>query len=68
MAKTYPVYRCSISSQFTKEIPDCYGCHAQECQYNRGFSEKPCIIVKDITVDEKGKIISETGEKPLYPN
>jgi len=67
VAKTYPVYRCQVCNNFSNEKPNCNDCHDQSCQYNTGFSENPCIIVKDITTDDNGKIISETSERPLYP-
>ena len=68
VAKTYPVYRCDVDSYFSKKRPNCYDCHTQSCQYNTGFSKNPCIYVKDVLVDDEGKLLYETPERPLYPN
>ena len=68
MANLLKLYRCEVSDYFTTEKPDCSDCHTRSCQYNIGFSEKPCIMVKEVLKDDDGKILHETEEKPLYPN
>ena len=67
MEKTYPLYRCEVTDNFTKEEPDCSNCHTRSCQYNTGNAPNPCIMVKDVVEDESGKIIFETEQRPLYP-
>lgn len=68
MANLLKLYRCEVCDYFTTEKPNCSDCHTRSCQYNTGFSENPCIMVKEVLKDDDGKILYETEEKPLYPN
>ena len=67
MDNSFSLYRCEVCNYYTNKEPSCIDCHTRSCPYNRGLSEHPCIMVKDVAVDEEGFILSETPERPLYP-